>query len=115
MIGIFKEMSSFESRRGNYLSDEEFRTLQNILLKTPGAGDVIKGTGGLRKIRVPSSKRGKGKRGGTRVIYYWYLEGKQFWLFTIYGKDEMSDLTDKQKKALKAALDAEIAAVKKEV
>ena len=49
------------------------------------------------------------------MIYYWYLEGKQFWLFTIYGKDEMSDLTGKQKKALKAALDAEIAVVKKEV
>jgi hypothetical protein len=85
MIGIFKEMSSFESRRENYLSDEEFRAFQNSLLKRPSAGDVIKGTGGLRKIRVSSSKRGKGKRGGTRVIYYWYLEGKQFWLFTIYG------------------------------
>ena len=59
-------------------------------------------------MRVASVKRGKGKRGGTRVIYYWYLEGKQFWLFTIYGKDEMSDLTAEQKRILQAVLEREV-------
>ena len=77
-------------------------------MKDPEAGDVIKGTGGLRKVRVASVKRGKGKRGGSRVIYYWYLEGKQFWLFTIYGKDEMSDLTAEQKRILKVVLEKEV-------
>ena len=53
MIGIFKEMSSFESRRENYLSGEEFRAFQNFLLKTPSAGDVIKGTGGCERSVSP--------------------------------------------------------------
>jgi len=57
---------------------------------------------------VASVKRGKGKRGGSRVIYYWYLAGKQFWLFTIYGKDEMTNLTAEQKRILKAILETEV-------
>ena len=73
----------------------------------PKAGEVIRGAGGLRKVRVVSSSRGKGKRTGTRIIYYWYMECRQFWLFTIYGKDEMADLTEKQRKALRMALNAE--------
>jgi mRNA-degrading endonuclease RelE of RelBE toxin-antitoxin system len=108
MKAIFKELPSFEAKREDYLSDEEFRAFQNILMKNPKAGDVIKGTGGLRKVRVASAKRGKGKRGGSRVIYYWYSEGKQFWLFTIYGKDEMTDLTAEQKRILKVVLEEEV-------
>jgi len=108
MKAIFKELPRFEARREGYLSDEEFRSVQSILMKNPKVGDVIKGTGGLRKVRVASTKRGKGKRGGSRVIYYWYSEGKQFWLFTIYGKDEMSDLTAEQKRILKAVLAEEV-------
>lgn len=108
MKATFKELPSFEARREDYLSDEEFRSFQSVLMKNPKTGDVISGTGGLRKVRVASVKRGKGKRGGSRVIYYWYLEGKQFWLFTIYGKDEMSDLTADQKRILKAVLKKEV-------
>jgi len=59
-------------------------------------------------VRVASVSRGKGKRAGSRVIYYWYLEAKQFWLFTIYGKDEMNDLTAEQKRILKAVLEKEV-------
>ena len=108
MKATFKELPSFEKSREDYLSDEEYRWLQILLMNNPRAGDVIQGTGGLRKVRVASTKRGKGKRGGSRLIYYWYLVGKQFWLFTIYGKDEMSDLTAQQKRILKAALEAEV-------
>jgi len=108
MKATFKELPGFETRREEYLSDEEFRVFQEVLMKNPNAGDVIRGTGGLRKARVASSKRGKGKRGGSRVIYYWYLESKQFWLFTIYGKGEMSDLTAEQKRILKALLEKEV-------
>lgn len=108
MKATFKELPSFEARREDYLSDEEFHAFQRCLMKNPQAGDVIKGTGGLRKVRVAAVKRGKGKRGGSRVIYYWYLAGKQFWLFTIYGKDEMTDLTAEQKRILKAVLEKEV-------
>lgn len=53
------------------------------------------------------SRRQKGKRGGLRVIYYW-MEGAQFWMFFIYGKDEMDDLTPREAKALGAMLSTEV-------
>lgn len=78
MKATSKELPGFEARREDYLSDEEFRLFQSVLMSNPKAGDVISGTGGLRKVRVASVKRGKGKRGGSRLIYYWHLQGKQF-------------------------------------
>jgi hypothetical protein len=71
---------------------------------------VIEGTGGLRKLRHADARRGKGKRGGLRVIYYWWQAGRQFWLFTLYDKDEMEDLDADQKKTLKALLKRELEA-----
>ncbi len=71
MQAIFAELPAFAKYRADYLDDEEFRRLQQYMLKNPEAGDVIEGTGGLRKLRHGDSRRGKGKRGGLRVIYYW--------------------------------------------
>jgi hypothetical protein len=79
-------------------------------MKHPEAGDPIPQTGGLRKLRYADARRGKGKRGGLRVIYNWWDAGYQFWLFTLYDKDEMSDLTAPQRKALKAMIKAELEA-----
>lgn len=59
-----------------------------------GVAGYLTGTGGLRKLRFADERRGKGKRGGLRVIYYWWDAGSQFWLFTIYDKDETSDLDE---------------------
>ena len=94
--------------RTDYLDDDGFRCLQNLLLANPQAGAVIEGTGGLRKLRYPDSRRGKGKRGGIRVIYYWWQSGRQFWLFTIFDKDEAADLSSQEKKALKQLLSREL-------
>jgi hypothetical protein len=52
-------------------------------------------------LRFGDSRRSKGKRGGLRVIYYYWTGGPEFWLFTLYDKDEMADLTPKQRAALK--------------
>lgn len=76
----------------SYRSDE-YRLLQEQMLRSPDAGDVIKGTGGLRKLRFSDKRRNKGKRGGLRVIYYYWVKGTQFWMFSIYNKDEMDDLS----------------------
>lgn len=108
MKAIFVELPPFERLRHEYLDDEGFRELQLLLQQSPEAGDVIAGTGGLRKVRFADSRRGKGKRGGLRVIYYWWVGGRQFWLFTLYNKDEMSDLTAKEKKVLKELLEKEV-------
>lgn len=66
---IFIETSAFTNLLSSYLSDEDYRRLQSYLLKKPDAGDIVKGSGGVRKVRWAAD--GKGKRGGVRVIYYW--------------------------------------------
>ncbi len=108
MKATFIELPPFERNRQSYLNDESFREFQKMLMKNPEAGDVIEGTGGLRKVRYADEKRGKGKRGGLRVIYYWWMPGKQFWLYTVYNKDEMDDLTAAQRKVMKELLKQEL-------
>lgn len=108
MRATFIELPPFERHRQGYLSDENFRAFQKMLMDNPEVGDVIEGTGGLRKMRYADEKRGKGKRGGLRVIYYWWQSGKQFWLFTVYNKDGMDDLTAAQRKILKELLKQEL-------
>jgi len=108
MKALFVELPAFIRYRSEYLTDEAFRGLQNALLKDPEAGDVITGTGGLRKVRHGDVKRGKGKRGGLRVIYFWWEPKRQFWLFTLYDKDELDDLSPKEKAVLKTLLKQEL-------
>lgn len=104
MNGVFVELPSFERHRGEHLTDDEFASLQQALMANPQAGDLIRGTGGLRKIRWADSTNKKGKSGGARIIYYHYVAGEKFWLFTIYGKSDMEDLSDKQKQTLRRLL-----------
>jgi mRNA-degrading endonuclease RelE of RelBE toxin-antitoxin system len=87
----FVETSLFTRISRQYLSDEELARLQAYITKRPDAGAVIKGSGGLRKLRW--SAGGKGKRGGVRVIYYWLIRDDQIFLLTIYGKSQVEDLT----------------------
>lgn len=108
MKAVFVELPAFERSRAKYLDDEGFSALQSELLRNPLAGDVIEGTGGLRKMRFADKRRGKGKRGGLRVIFYWWDAGMQFWLFTLFDKDEMADLTAEQRKALKTMIKMEL-------
>ena len=107
MKAVFVELPPFERLRPSYMDDDAYKALQNKLMLNPLAGDVIEGTGGLRKLRQPDPRRGKGKRGGLRVIYYWWLGGEQFWLFTVYDKDQADDLTPEQRKAVKRLLETE--------
>ncbi len=108
MKSLFVELPAFTRHRSDYLNDEGFRALQNELMEQPEKGDVIEGTGGLRKLRRPDPKRGKGKRGGLRLIYFWWEAGRQFWLFTLYDKNEMEDLSAKEKGLLKDMLKREL-------
>ena len=109
---VFVELPAFERHRSRYLDDEQFRRLQLELRGQPECGDLITGTGGLRKMRFADASRGKGKRGGLRVIYFWWKQGSQFWLFTLYGKDEVEDLSAQDKKVLKRLLDRELEAMR---
>ncbi len=100
---IFIESSLFSQRLPDYLSDDTYREFQEFLMKQPEAGDVIKSTGGLRKIRWTA--KGHGKRGGIRMIYYWYVGPARFYLLTIYAKNEMSDLSADQRRILRELLE----------
>jgi len=82
--------------------------LQNHLLQFPDSGDVMQRTGGFRKLRWRDENRHKGKRGGLRVIYYWLAQVRQFWMFAIYDKDEMENLSAEQEKQLKHAIEQEL-------
>jgi hypothetical protein len=96
---IFIESKIFEKLREKYLDDDNYRALQNFLVEQPLVGDVIQGTGGLRKLRW--SANGKGKRGGIRTIYLYITEKSHIHFLTLYAKNEVSDLTADEKKILK--------------
>lgn len=100
---IFIETPVFTSALLDLLSDEEYAVFQEFLAANPTAGDVIQETGGLRKVRW--SARGRGKRGGVRVIYYFVDEAEQIRLLFIYRKGVQDDLTAAQRKQLKAIKD----------
>jgi hypothetical protein len=106
----FIETPAFTRYFSSYLNDDEYRELQNRLAAGPELGDVMPGTGGFRKLRWADPRRGKGRRGGLRVIYYYFPGEQQIWLMTLYGKDEASDLTAKQRQALKNAIEIELRA-----
>jgi hypothetical protein len=103
----FIEAPAFSRYLSDYLGDDEYRALQNQLGLGPDRGDLIPGTGGFRKIRWADKKRGKGRRGGLRVIYYHFAADHQIWLMTLYGKNEAADLSPGEKKALKSAIEGE--------
>ena len=105
----FVEASPFTRHLSSYLNDEDYRRLQMELASNPEKGDLMPGTGGFRKMRLADARRGKGRRGGLRLIYYYFASDQQIWLMTIYSKDEAADLTASEKKALKAAIDGELA------
>lgn len=110
MRALFIELPAFERVRGDLLEDDAYRALQEFLLLQPEAGDLIPGAGGLRKLRFGSQIHGRGKRGGLRVIYFWWQRGREFWLFTMYEKGEMADLTPSQRRALKLMIKSELKA-----
>jgi hypothetical protein len=103
----FIESPVFTKLLHEYLTDDEYHAFQIFLAKEPDAGALIPGTGGFRKIRWADPRRSKGKRGGLRVIYYYFPEDLRIWLLTIYDKDEAEDLTVDQRRMLKAAIERE--------
>ena len=96
---IFIETPVFTSDVNQLLSDDEYAAFQEYLAENPEKGDIIQNTGGLRKIRWAS--HGKGKRAGTRIIYYYLTTAAQIRLLLIYKKGIMDNLTEQQKQQLR--------------
>ena len=88
------ETSLFTKEIIKLLSDDEYKKLQNHLVEHPKSGDVIKGSGGLRKLRWKIE--GRGKSGGIRNIYYYTEEKHLILMIFVYPKSKTSDLSPKQ-------------------
>ena len=94
----FVETPIFTAAVRRYLDDEGYRQLQIALMLRPAQGPVIRGSGGLRKIRWAAA--GSGKRGGLRVIYYWAPAESAFYMLFAYTKAEHGELTPAQTRML---------------
>ena len=90
----FIETPTFSRLLADLLSDDEYREMQNELVDDPARGDLIKGGGGIRKLR--QGVQGRGKSGGVRVIYYWIKDDHLIYLLVVYPKSKKDDLTDKE-------------------
>ena len=102
---VIIETSIFTKQVQKYLSDDEYQKLQLELLNRPDAGPVIRGSGGLRKVRWAA--KGRGKRGGSRVIYYWAVSQEQLPMLLIYPKNIQDNLSRDQTRALRNIIEAE--------
>ena len=102
---VFIETSVATKAIQQLFDDEEYRRLQEFLAGRPDAGVVIKGGGGIRKLRW--ARPGRGKSGGARVIYYWVVGQDQILMLLAYPKSAQDDLTDAQVKTLARLVEGE--------
>ena len=102
----FIETTVFTRRLTDFLTDDEYRRLQEALLRRPSHGDVIRDTGGIRKLRW--AQQGRGKRGSLRVIYYWDPKRELFLMLFLYQKNEQGDLTAQQRRLFAQVVRQEI-------
>jgi hypothetical protein len=89
-VYTFIESSIFERVCPIYLDDDEYADLQQHLLLNPEAGEMVPSSGGVRKLRW--ARKGMGKRGGLRVIYYVRIEPHEFWMLTMYSKSKTKNV-----------------------
>ena len=101
----YTELAPFSKRRDELIGENGLMVLQAILNKNPESGDVMRNTGGARKVRVPVPGRTSGKSGGARVVYYFMAESGKIYLMAIIDKKEQENLTATEKKVIKSIID----------
>src|SRR6266436_3657256 len=99
---VLDETQIFTRRIGSYMDDDEYSRLQTFLADRPDSGKLIRNSGGMRKLRWAGS--GRGKRGGLRIIYFWWGSKDRISMLMVYPKNEQDDLTPEQLKLLKSQL-----------
>lgn len=100
---VIVETSVFTKLIRELMSDDEYKELQEALVNRPDLGDLIKGSGGLRKVRW--SLEGRGKSGGVRAIYYWVVNDDHIRMLYVYPKGKQDNLTKTQITQLKAIIE----------
>jgi hypothetical protein len=96
------EFAGYRRRAIELLNAEQRDAVIDLIAYEPTCGDIIPGSGGLRKVRV--GRDGMGKRGGTRVVYYFYSERFPILLLALYAKNEKGDLTVAERREFAAAV-----------
>ena len=99
----FVESPLFSSYLPDYLSDDEYSELQGYLCEHPDAGDMVKGSGGVRKLRW--SRSGTGKSGGVRVCYYVRTQAGQVLMLVIYAKSVKASIPGHILKSIKEVME----------
>ncbi len=102
---LIVETPIFTKRVTRVMDDEQYRLLQESLVRTPEVGRIIPGSGGLRKLRWAGS--GRGKRGGIRLIYYWFPKQDRVLMLFLFAKNEQADLTVQQLRTLRLVVEKE--------
>lgn len=101
---VFVELPVFTRQIDGHLTDEDLHRLQMHLMAYPQAGSLIKGSGGMRKMRVALT--GRGTRGGGRIIYYYLAPDQRIYLLFFYPKNKQADLTPGQLRTLKQMIES---------
>ena len=100
---VIVETSIFTKRIKELMSDDEYKELQEALISRPDLGDLMQGSGGLRKVRW--SLEGRGKSGGVRAIYYWVTSDEHIRMLFVYPKGKQENLTKDQIKQLRTIVE----------
>lgn len=100
MKAVFIETTEFTEWVSEHLSDEVYSGLQQEIMDNPQKGAVMRGCGGLRKVRAADPRRGKGKRSGVRLIYLYVPTTKWFFMLDVYDKDDKEDLSSGERRLL---------------
>jgi hypothetical protein len=99
------ETPVYSRRAEGLLSDDEREEFAVFISKSPTVGSVVRGTGGVRKVRW--ARAGSGKSGGVRVVYYNQLSQEEMWLLTLYAKNERATIPAHELKLIKEAIERE--------
>lgn len=102
------EVPEYIRRSEKLLTEEERRDIVDYLATNPKAGDIMEGTGGVRKLRW--GRQGRGKSGGVRVIYYVHSELMPLYLLTLFAKNERANLTKAERNELAGLVDILVSA-----
>ena len=104
MLITVAELAEYRRRAEKLLAESERQDIVNYVAAFPKAGDLITGTGGVRKLRW--RRGGKGKSGGVRVIYYFHSEIMPLYLLTVFAKNERADLSQAERNELAALIES---------
>jgi hypothetical protein len=102
-VFVFIESAAFDHVRARYLDDDEYGELQQFMMQNPEAGAIVRGSGGVRKLRW--RREGTGKCGGLRVIYFVRYQPNEFWMLALYAKAKQENAPAHILKRLKEAFE----------